>query len=418
LAESVFTNPISVTSQFSFCGLPLRLDTYAGCAFRCSYCFARYRGGSRYDERVRPADPETIKRVFRFAIDLRRFPAGIVAQFLRRRVPIHVGGMSDPFQPAETRYRVTESVLRTLLSYRYPTVISTRSAMPSLDPYMSLLREMSAVVQFSFSTTRDEASARVEPHATRPSILLKTMETLAHRGVNVTCRWQPFIPNFGEPEFEFVRRVSDAGCLHIGLEHLKVPVENQHPLWAVLTKGLGRDIGNEYRLAGAWRDGREFILPPSEKLSNILSVAEASKRHKISFGAADNEFQYLSNTDCCCSGVDQFPGFENWFKHQIAYAVRKSRGKRITYDLIAHEWIPKGSIDRYLNSRSRLGGRIGREATMKDHIRTKWNNPNLPGSPTSFFGVQSTGTTTRSGNAVYRWDPELSPWAKIWARTS
>src|ERR1043165_791292 len=126
-SRKYFTNPVSITSQFPFCGLPLRLDTYAGCAFQCSYCFARYRTeatlGSDY---VRPANPETIRKIFHFAIDLHRFPTGVVAQCLRRRMPIHFGGMSDGFQPAEKKHEVTKATLKILARYHYPTVISTR----------------------------------------------------------------------------------------------------------------------------------------------------------------------------------------------------------------------------------------------------------------------------------------------------
>lgn len=410
----MFTNPISVTTQFPFCGLPLRLDTYAGCSFRCSYCFALYRGGSGHDERIRPANPESVKQTFRQAIDLHRFPTGIVAQFLRRRVPIHFGGMSDPFQIAETRYRTTEAVLQILLGYQYPTVISTKSDAPSRERFLSVLRQMkSLVIQFSFSTTRDDLSLRIEPHSTPPSALLKTMEVLTRAGVNVTCRWQPYIPGFSEPEQEFVRRVADAGCLHIGLEHLKIPIESHRPLRAVLLSGLTRDIDSEYRSMGAKRDGREFVLPPQHKLPTVLNVARCAKQYAISFGVADNEFQYLSDTACCCSGVDQFPGFENWFKHQIGYAVRKSKGADITYGLISREWIPNGPVDRYLNSRSRLSRRIGQPATMRDHIRAKWNNPHLSGSPACFYGVQPTDTLTSTGHRVYRWDPGINPWRRF-----
>lgn len=33
--EYTYNNPLSITSQFSFCGLPFRLDTYAGCSIGC-----------------------------------------------------------------------------------------------------------------------------------------------------------------------------------------------------------------------------------------------------------------------------------------------------------------------------------------------------------------------------------------------
>ena len=58
----------------------------------------------------------------------------------------------------------------------------------------------------------------------------------------------------------------------------------------------------------------------------------------MAFGAADNEFQFCSDASCCWSGVDVFPGFENYFKQQIGHALHKCRGKLITYSSIQEEW--------------------------------------------------------------------------------
>ena len=35
-----YSCPISFTSQFYFCPVPLRMDTYSGCSHGCLYCFA------------------------------------------------------------------------------------------------------------------------------------------------------------------------------------------------------------------------------------------------------------------------------------------------------------------------------------------------------------------------------------------
>src|SRR5689334_25189631 len=110
----------------------------------------------------------------------------------------------------------------------------------------------------------------------------------------------------------------------------------------------------------------------------------------MTFGAADNEFQYLSDTECCCSGVDQFPGFGNWSKHQIGHAIRKCRNQPIVYDSITPEWSPEGSIDRYLNSRCRLSNQTMSLGTLRDHVRRRWNNPTATGSPSSFYGISPT----------------------------
>src|SRR5262249_6958014 len=156
--------------------------------------------------------------------------------------------------------------------------------------------------------------------------------------IAVTCRWQPYAPRVSEPPRGFVRTVASAGARHVAIEHLKLPVETNHPLWPDLVAGCGRDLLRDYQAAGASRDGRELVLPPRVKLPTILAVREAARELGITFGAADNELQYLSDTDCCCSGVDQFPGFEGWFKHQIAHAVRRCRGRRIVYGAIAGFW--------------------------------------------------------------------------------
>lgn len=403
MTAGAFSNPLTLTSQFSFCTMPLRLDTYAGCAFRCTYCFARYRGGHTFGERVRPADPKTVERIFARTLNSNHSTVGIIGQFLRRRIPVHMGGMSDPFQPAELRYRVTESVLHTLARYRYPTVISTKSTLPAASPFIQLLERIGAlVIQFSFSTTRDDVARRFEPYSSSPSALLRAMEILSKRGLNVTARWQPYIPGISEPAAEFVGRVAASGCRHVGFEHLKLPFEHSNPLWPKLKRAIGPDLMGAYRAPGARRDGREYMLPPRQKLQMSLEVSRLVRKYGMTFGSADNDLQYLSDTPGCCSGVDQFVGFDNLFKHQIAYAVRQSRGQRILYSAISREWVPTGSIDRFLNSRSRLSTRSDSEGSLRDHILARWDNPGGPGSPTTFYGVLPEGRT-RSGHMEYRW---------------
>ena len=408
IVQPLFTNPLTLTSQFSFCGLPFRLDSYAGCAFRCTFCFARFRGGNSFGDVVRPSDGAALDRMFGRAFESEGLRAGVKGQCLNRRVPVHFGGMSDPFQPAELRYRVTESFLRTLARYEYPTVLSTRSKMVASDRYMALLKRIRhVVVQFSFCSTRDRVAAKLEPYSASPSELLNTMAILTRNGIRVTCRWQPYIPGISEPAEEFASRVSSTGCHHVGLEHLKIPVERNHPLWGDLIGAAGRDFYSEYKTMNAPRDGREYVLPPHAKLPAILETSRAVRARRMTFGAADNEFQYLSDTDCCCSGVDQFPGFENWFKHQIGYAVRKCMGKRITYDSVSREWAPIGSIDRFLNSHSRLSKRSELSGSVRDHLRVRWNNPKAPGCPTSFYGVVTRSQVTSTGNKVYMWDEKI-----------
>jgi len=230
------------------------------------------------------------------------------------------------------------------------------------------------------------------------------MERLAKQSIPVTCRWQPYIPDVSERPSEFAKRLSCAGCAHISLEHLKVPMEKNSLNWRNFTNRLGTDLHQQYISQGAFREGREYVLPAARKFAVVQEAAAAVREYGMTFGAADNEFQYISDTACCCSGVDRFSGFENFFKHQIGYALRQCRGKKITYSAIQNEWTPQGSIDRYLNSHSRLSQRNEDSGTIARHIQAKWNHPGHASCPSSFFGVMPSGED-ETGMMTYQWNP-------------
>lgn len=403
MKERYYTTPLSVTNQFFFCGLPLRLDTYRGCGFQCGFCFARRRGGNTPGGDVVPALPAQIESALKRALCEPHEPVGLVAQFLHRRVPIHFGGMSDPFQAAERKYHVSEAALQTLSRYDYPTVISTRSTLVGSSPYIDILKEMPyVVVQFSLSSSDDVIARRTEPRSFAPSSVLRCMEKLAKHGIKVTCRWQPYIRGVSDEPRDFVRRVADAGCLHLGFEHLKMPLERHTQAWQSFEEAVGSSVLRIYYRDGAKIDGREYVLPAELKRDTILTVASEVHKHGITFGAADNEFQYLSDTSCCCSGADRFAGFENFFKHQIAYAVRSCRNQVITYAAIKDEWSPDGSVDRFLNSKSRISRRVQGGSSIRDHVRKRWNDAGAAGSPSAFFGV-TLKDVSADGTNIYRW---------------
>jgi hypothetical protein len=314
--------------------------------------------------------------------------------------------MSDPFQPAERHFRVTERTLRALLRWQYPVVISTRGTLVAEGSYVAILQGMrSCVVQFSFSSSNDSVAKLTEPNAPRPSELLRTMNVLARKGISVTARWQPYIMGLSEEPDVFVRRVSEAGARHVALEHLKIPLEGAN-LWQQIKARTSRDFLAEYREAGAHRDGRELVLDAQHKLKLLLNLRTLTRRSGMTFGAADNEFQFLSDTSCCCSGVDQFSGFENFFSHQIGFAVRESRGGEICYQTLADEWTPRAKLDRFINSKSRVEGGLA----MRDHIRNRWCDPGSAFNPRSFYGVESL-EKSKGKYPVFTWSPEGK---KLW----
>ena len=87
-------------SQIILCNLPVRFDTYRGCSHGCRYCFAQKKNDISHIERDESVDG------LRSFIEGKR---GNETEWCDWNIPIHWGGMSDPFQP-KSRFAPATSV--------------------------------------------------------------------------------------------------------------------------------------------------------------------------------------------------------------------------------------------------------------------------------------------------------------------
>src|SRR6266851_10324906 len=136
-ARPHYKHYIGITSQIGFCQVPLRLDAFNQCSFSCSYCFAKARGGYRGDRTIQIARAQNLEERFR------RIQEGLISsavdEFLSRKIPIQFGGMTDPFSSFEQKGGAALKLLQVLAIHKYPTLISTKSAMLSNLAYVNLL---------------------------------------------------------------------------------------------------------------------------------------------------------------------------------------------------------------------------------------------------------------------------------------
>src|SRR3954454_544378 len=95
MTKPAYKESLGLTSQFYFCGLPLRLDSEPRCGFSCLYCFSKSRGGANLARSAQIADPAGLRR--RFVRLAAGTVQGAIDEMLARGAAIHFGGMSDPF---------------------------------------------------------------------------------------------------------------------------------------------------------------------------------------------------------------------------------------------------------------------------------------------------------------------------------
>lgn len=247
--DNEYSGEFGVNNQLFFCGVPFRLDSYAGCSHQCRYCFARSAELTNLSNVDRGApilvpNPNHFKRILAIALDQGLKRSDINIEWLRHRVPIHWGGMSDPFQPCELKYRITRNWMNYLNWYQYPVAISTKGTTIMTNPeYLQLLKEGKYAVQVTLLGSNNDLIKRLEPNAPSATKRLEALAKLADAGIWTAVRIQPVIPNTELEKNlpEFVRELASVGVKHVLSEGYKVPIRSEEwmkEVWFTLIKTL------------------------------------------------------------------------------------------------------------------------------------------------------------------------------------
>lgn len=203
-------------------GFEFSINPYRGCEHGCVYCYARptheYLGFSAgLDFETRILVKEDAPELLRDALASRRWTP----------TPIGLSGVTDPYQPAERRLRLTRSCLGVLAEFRNPVAIITKNHLVTRD--IDLLRELAScrAVEVNLSiTTLDETLQRVmEPRTSVPARRLAAIETLARAGVPVGVMVAPVIPGLTDHQLpSILQAAADAGARFAGYVPLRLPL--------------------------------------------------------------------------------------------------------------------------------------------------------------------------------------------------
>jgi len=217
-------------------GMPFNwsLNPYMGCAHRCTFCYVR-----AFELRAdRPADERygaSIRVKTNVADVLRRE----LARPSWRKEGIAIGAATDPYQPAEGRYRLTRACLEVLAAAANPFGIITRGPMivRDLDVLVEAARRAEVSVTFSIPTLDTEIWRRTEPGTAPPHQRLRALTELVDAGVEAGVGMAPILPGLTDrPELlaEVVRAARAAGATGVwaNLLYLK-PGTKEHFLAAL-----------------------------------------------------------------------------------------------------------------------------------------------------------------------------------------
>jgi DNA repair photolyase len=199
------------------------INPYQGCEHGCIYCYAR--PAHAYLNLSPGLDFET--RIFHKPALAALLARELASPRYRCKV-VHVGGNTDPYQPAERALRSTRAVLELMLERRHPVTVITKSALilRDMDLYVALAERNLVRVAVSFTSLTDEIKRTLEPRAASPQARLRVMRQLTEAGVPVSAMLAPVIPAITDHEIEkMLEAVAATGVRRAGFLMLRLPFE-------------------------------------------------------------------------------------------------------------------------------------------------------------------------------------------------
>jgi len=197
------------------------INPYRGCEHGCAYCYARpyheylgFSAGLEFETKI------MVKRR--------------AAELLRRELSrpkyepqvLAMSGVTDCYQPAERKFRITRACLEVLAEFRHPVSLITKNFLITRD--LDVLKELAAFdgvhAHISITTLNPELAAKMEPRASRPGHRLRAIEMLARAGVPVGVSVAPIVPGLNDREIPAVLEAArQAGAISAGYTLLRLP---------------------------------------------------------------------------------------------------------------------------------------------------------------------------------------------------
>jgi DNA repair photolyase len=231
------------------------VNAYRGCEHGCTYCYARpthawldLSPGLDF-ETILTAKPDAAR-----LLEAELMKPGYAPE------PIAMGTNTDPYQPIESQFRITRSILQLLDRLGHPCTITTKSARVLDDaPLLEKLAARNLVSVNISITTLDPALARaMEPRASTPSRRLESIRQLAARGVPVTIFVSPVIPGLNDAEIEMIlARAKEAGARGASSIMLRLPHEVSPLFRAWLERHYPDRAAKVMAQVQAMRDGKD-----------------------------------------------------------------------------------------------------------------------------------------------------------------
>ncbi len=195
-------------------GFHWSLNPYTGCAHRCAFCYVR-----SFERRAdRPSD-QRYGTSLRVKVNIVEVLRSELRRRGWRREAVAIGAATDPYQPAEGRYRLTRGCIRALGEARTPIDLITRGPLivRDLDVLTEAARRADVRVSISIATLDPALGSWLEPGVAPPRQRLRAIRLLTDAGIAAGVALAPVLPGLTDAPRDLaavLRAARDAGATH------------------------------------------------------------------------------------------------------------------------------------------------------------------------------------------------------------
>ena len=291
-------------------GMPFwSINPYIGCALGCAYCYARYAHGYAF-ERAAMSNPDRadVNRDYREMVPWLAFERRILvkenaATTLRKTLrqgsdrhaalikgeAISIGTATDPYQPAERRFRITRSILEVLAEHpglRIRIITKSPLITRDVDVMRRVLRHSSIHVHMSLISVDRDLARRIEPRAPTPEARLRAIKRLRDSGIDVGVNVMPILPGITDAPEQLdalVRAIAATGATHVSACALRLQAAARKRYLPFISEEFPHlaeryqaTYANDFRTGGSYRAG----------LTRVMT--RICERHGIPYGTYDD----------------------------------------------------------------------------------------------------------------------------------
>jgi DNA repair photolyase len=168
-------------------GLVYSLNPYFGCEHNCIYCYSPSVFRS-----------ETVAQNWgKFVKAKKNIPEVLMTEIQRFETgTVGVSTVTDPYQPAESNFKLTRKCLEILSKNRFPISIQTKSDLVLRD--VDIIKSTGSEVGVTLTTLNEDVARKIEPNASRPDRRIQILEEFHSRQVKTWIFLGPIIPEIND----------------------------------------------------------------------------------------------------------------------------------------------------------------------------------------------------------------------------